>query len=228
MWSSYNGAWHFESDLVDAVSGAAATDGGTSEMPGKLGAARAFDGANSYIDVAASATVDDVFAGGGTASAWCKATSFGENARGRIFDKGASVTTGWLLSYDNSNVASSVLFTTGATQEGEWNTPAASVPTAEWVHVAVVYDRDSTANVPQLFLNGQMQACTPNPTPTGTIPPDAGLALRIGNRTALDRTFDGLIDEPRISTHARSAGWLDTEYRNQNAPATFLTVGPEL
>ena len=82
--------------------------------------------------------------------------------------------------------------------------------------------------MPALFINGRAQAAASNPTPSGTIGADTGLTLRIGNRAALDRTFDGLIDEPRISTSPRSAGWLETEFRNQNDPASFLSVGPAL
>src|SRR5205085_2817123 len=35
------------------------------------------------------------------------------------------------------------------------------------------------------------------------------------------------IDEFRISTAARSADWILTEFRNQNSPATFFAVGPQ-
>jgi len=37
----------------------------------------------------------------------------------------------------------------------------------------------------------------------------------------------GIIDEVRISNTPRSANWLLTEYRNQNDPSTFYTVGSE-
>jgi biopolymer transport protein ExbB len=32
------------------------------------------------------------------------------------------------------------------------------------------------------------------------------------------------LDEARISNTTRSAGWIATEYNNQNSPATFYTV----
>jgi MSHA biogenesis protein MshQ len=37
----------------------------------------------------------------------------------------------------------------------------------------------------------------------------------------------GTIDELRIATTARSAGWIATEYANQSSPSTFYTVGAE-
>ena len=39
--------------------------------------------------------------------------------------------------------------------------------------------------------------------------------------------FDGTIDEVRVSNASRSAGWVLTEYNNQNAPSTFYAVGTE-
>jgi hypothetical protein len=38
-------------------------------------------------------------------------------------------------------------------------------------------------------------------------------------------TWDGVLDEVRIISQPRSAGWITTEYRNQNDPGNFYTVG---
>ena len=37
--------------------------------------------------------------------------------------------------------------------------------------------------------------------------------------------FDGLIDEARFSSTARSADWITTEYNNQNRLSTIYTIG---
>jgi hypothetical protein len=39
--------------------------------------------------------------------------------------------------------------------------------------------------------------------------------------------MNGSIDEVRLSNIARPAGWIATEYKNQNSPATFYAVGSE-
>ena len=41
------------------------------------------------------------------------------------------------------------------------------------------------------------------------------------------RYTTGLIDEVRISNTVRTADWIKTEYNNQNAPSTFLTINAE-
>lgn len=49
----------------------------------------------------------------------------------------------------------------------------------------------------------------------------------IGN-SGVGVEFPGTIDEFRISNVIRSAGWVATEYNNQNSPSTFLSLGIEL
>jgi hypothetical protein len=39
--------------------------------------------------------------------------------------------------------------------------------------------------------------------------------------------LDGILDEVRIATVERSAGWIATEHANQSSPQTFYTVGAE-
>ena len=39
--------------------------------------------------------------------------------------------------------------------------------------------------------------------------------------------YGGKLDEVRVSSNVRSAGWIQTEYNNQSSPATFLSVASE-
>src|SRR5207245_1569095 len=39
--------------------------------------------------------------------------------------------------------------------------------------------------------------------------------------------FKGIMYEVRVSNAVRSAGWVTTEYNNQNSPATFFSVSGE-
>jgi hypothetical protein len=54
-----------------------------------------------------------------------------------------------------------------------------------------------------------------------------GATWRLGNNAQWPGYSNVILDEVRVSNIARSAGWIATEYRNQNAPATFYTVGAE-
>lgn len=45
------------------------------------------------------------------------------------------------------------------------------------------------------------------------------------NPDRLSEMFTGRLDELRVANVVRSSGWILTEYRNQNSPQTFVTVG---
>ena len=111
---------------------------------------------------------------------------------------------------------------------GWWNTPANSVTLNAWHHVVVNYDKGSTSNVPTIFLDGNPVAIVVMNTPGMSLVDDAAQTLRSGNRANLDRTFDGRLDELRLSAVTRTADWVKTEYANQLDPSAFVTVGPEL
>jgi hypothetical protein len=48
------------------------------------------------------------------------------------------------------------------------------------------------------YLNGVRATTTVRTAPSGSVTPDEASTLTIGNTTALDRTFDGAIDDVRI------------------------------
>lgn len=52
-------------------------------------------------------------------------------------------------------------------------------------------------------------------------------AVNIGSQGGDGNFWDGLIDEVKIANTVRSAGWIATEYNNQNSPATFMATGDE-
>jgi hypothetical protein len=66
----------------------------------------------------------------------------------------------------------------------------------------------------------------------GNISTDGAVDIAIGNQPASaggTRAFDGLIDEVRIQSAARSIGWLQTEYGNQlNPGASYSVSGTEI
>jgi hypothetical protein len=229
VWNgTFESVFHLDA-LADATgksSQLGATTSGTTTGP--IDVAQLFDGADDNINIGSSAAVDDVFAAGGTAEAWFFAESFGEDVHGRIFDKGH--VSGWSLWVNNNERASSLGFLhgTGTGGWGYWNTTASSIKLNVWHHVALVYNKDSAANDPVFYIDGALATSSLIDTPSGTMVSDATIGLCAGNRAALDRAFDGMLDELRLSSVSRSAGWIATEYRNQLEPAAFLSVGPEL
>jgi hypothetical protein len=145
------------------------------------------------------------------------------------FTTGGSISGGWAMYVYNGGNESLFRFTHATdTSVPIWNTPVGTVTLGTWHHVAVVYDKDSSANTPAIYLDGVAQTVTANPVAQGTLDADGANTLRMGNRANLDRSFDGSLDEARLSPLARDAGWIATTFSNQNDAATFCTVGPAL
>ncbi len=114
-----------------------------------------------------------------------------------------------------------------ATADMEVRSASGTVVLSTWHHLVVVLD--TVNNIRRMYLNGSEVGYHVNTTSgSGTLTSDAANILSIGNAySALDRGFDGIIDEVRISSVIRSADWIRTSYNNQSAPATFLSYSAE-
>lgn len=196
-------------------------------VAGQIGVGRQFDGSTSYADLTSLAAVDNIFAGGGTVEAWVKPATAGENDFGRVFDKNE-----WGLYLDDGNINDSISFfhfdAGGGSSSGTWLTPASSITYNVWQHVAVTYDKDSDANDPAIYVNGNALVVTESEIPVGPMDSDGGDILYAGNRAGSDRTLDGVMDELRINSTARSVAWIQTEVANQTDPSMFFTVSDPL
>jgi hypothetical protein len=101
--------------------------------------------------------------------------------------------------------------------------------TGAWRHVVATYDGATM----RVYFDGVQDPTTA--ARTGNIIPvtggDGEVFIGHGDQPK-DRTWSyewiGQCDEVRISRVARSADWVLTEYRNQNAPAGFYSVGAEV
>lgn len=119
----------------------------------------------------------------------------GGGGYGRIVDFAASD-----LAFYIDNTSSELVFQhTFSTTGGIWRGPIPA--NAAWRSVGFTYDQSSVANIPALYVDGAPIAVTTTTAPVGTATGNNGL-MRIGNRQAGDRNFDGDI--------ARVAVWRGT------------------
>jgi len=74
-----------------------AISGATWTTSSRTGTALLFDGVDDFVNLGSDASIDNIFAGGGTVSAWIYPTGWGENGFGRILDKSTSTfaDNGW-------------------------------------------------------------------------------------------------------------------------------------
>lgn len=221
--SDYTGVYHLNATSLDASS--ARNNGSISGVvagQGIIGGAGTFNGTDSEIRVAASAGTANIFDGGGTVSAWINPTGFGENNFGRIVDKASTTfatgTTGngWGLQISSSGGQGFLMLDAGfSSNEGSWRTALGTISLNSWQHVAVVYDHSSAASTPQFYIDGELVTTITMNSPSGTPLGDDGIDLVIGNYSAAaTRTFEGRIDEVRISRGVVSADQLAADYRS--------------
>ena len=118
----------------------------------------------------------------------------------------------------------------GGTNYGVGATGPGVFSTGAWHHVVAV--RDTAGAQIRLFLDGAMVG-----TPTGVsgalLNLDSNGPLHLGNRQNLDASPDGIVDEPRIASAARSQSWIQTEFNNAmnqgvGAGQFILSLGGEL
>ncbi|MFX0133710.1 MAG: DUF2341 domain-containing protein [Candidatus Hodarchaeota archaeon] len=57
---------------------------------------------------------------------------------------------------------------------------------------------------------------------------DSNNDIWFGGNSVWGEYLQGIMDEVRVSNLARSSDWILTEYRNQNNPSSFYSVGPEM
>ena len=100
--------------------------------------------------------------------------------------------------------------------------------TGNWYHIVVTYDGSSTANKPQIYINGVADTIATMSAPSGTVSNDGTTPLMLANYNTGNIGTTGLYDEFRYSNIARSAGWVATEYKNESAPSSFYTLGSTL
>jgi hypothetical protein len=228
-WAEYGAVWHLSLDEVGDVPDATvnANDGASigaalvSEA-GKIADAVRFDGVDDGITIDHDPSLR--FGPALTVSAWVLADAFEEDAStifGKATTYGSTTQNAFYLrAYD---AWLEFVVKVPDLQSAAWNGYGQDQLGA-WHHVVGVHDGETI----RLYFDGVEVDSSPAASEfSNTVHP-----LRIGSwgeGTAAGlatRTWDGLIDEVRLTTNARGADWVATEYANQHAPEMFSSVGP--
>ncbi len=134
-----------------------------------------------------------------TVTAWIRADSNGGSSFPRILVMPGCYFNLRLDGSANNNTLDFATTTAanGSTVDGEWLSSPNSIGIGAWYHVAVSYDKSSTAKIPALYVNGVRMSLTTLTSPAIAPPSYVGTSY-IGNRLDLTRGWDGLIDDLRI------------------------------
>ena len=178
------------------------------------------DGASGYITGNTSQYLSNASGNDpGTAftlSAWVNGSAFNTYSAAISF---APTTTFALFVKSNGKLACYLQATGQVSYDG---TGSHTLSTATWYYVTMTYS--SSAG-----LVGYVNAASDGTASANGNSTTHGV-INIGRDavTISGRFWQGTIDEARTASVVRSANWITTEYNNQSAPGTFMTLGTEV
>ncbi|MFX1596029.1 MAG: DUF2341 domain-containing protein, partial [Promethearchaeota archaeon] len=218
VWdNNYKGVWHLSelSGGTDAIKDSTSNvnDGTDSGSPtlgttGQMGSAIDFDGTDDYINCGNDASLD-ITGTSITVEAWVQL----QELRTPPWGAGIVSKDGQYSLFQEDDLD----YTITAHLLGPSPTPyafAGDNSPNTWYHAVLVYDGSNLIvyingiNIDTAGSSGSISSTTNN--------------VYIGRREGI--TFDGLIDEVRVSDTNRSADWIATQYNNQYNPDYFYSV----
>jgi hypothetical protein len=224
VWeSNFKGVWHFaetSGNYLDSTG----NDNDSSSISvtsrtatGKIGYGPEFDGIDDQIEVPNSISLniqtDDV-----TVEGWMYSDDTTPNGSIAMkSDDDGDVFYGLTFETDEIWVYT---HTDSSCSGWNWGT-GYNFPSAGWHHVAFAYDGTDR----RLYIDGDYKT---NSACTTDIRENSAEPLMIGwNPFDPGGSTDGIVDEVRISKYPRDACWIGTEYSNQKADSTFISVDSE-
>ena len=213
--TNYKAVWHLPNGTNLTANDStgvnnATTITATASSTGQIDGAAGFNGSAQVITVPNSSSIQ--LSGAFSEEAW-----FYENSTANyrtIISKG-----------NNFSRSMSVFLNNGSTNSLYYDNVGALSLSSSWLlntwnHLVLT---DDGTNL-KAYLNGtNVYSNTNGVGAAGNI-----ANLNIGYAAAdSNYSYSGKLDEVRISNIIRTADWIKTEYNNQNAPQTFLTIGAE-
>ncbi|MHA2398490.1 MAG: DUF2341 domain-containing protein [Promethearchaeota archaeon] len=209
VWdANYVGVWHLSENpsgtIYDSTSynNDGTSNGNVDQVNGIIDGSLNFNGANDYIDCGNNNSLD--ITENITIEQWIKGDDFSNDpdtlTKG-TYEEAYSV---WILADGRITLE---------LNNGTFRSLTA-ISTGDWNFVTCTYDGTTR----RIYLNGTEDNSGAYSTPIETV---TG-ALTISSNPW---SFDGLVDEVRISNIVRSPDWLATQFNNQDDPNSFYTIG---
>ena len=244
VWdASYKAVWHLKEDpsgaapqMPDSTSNANhATSGGSmttsQQVPAKINGGLNFDGTNDYLST--NYVQNGVTAY--TIEAWIK-TSTTSVQSVIVHDRGSGAGNSLTLEVGGTypggtGGAGNVGY--GVDSNGIYvgRSSTTTVNNNNWHHLVGVWTAPSGTGIApsqfSIYIDGTAAATNDAIVSSATSPLTGLGGTQLAYHQPWATYLSGIVDEVRISTSTRSAGWITTEYNNQNSPSTFYYLGNE-
>ena len=189
-------------------------------VDGKIGKADEFDGIDDSVSVSNSTSLQ---LNDHSMELWVKRGETGTGESMIIERRGSSIEANYFVSMNKHGNQELFPGFSDGTGWYSFDSNSGVMGDTNWHHI--VYTFDSTSDTQKVYVDGVEEGSN---TGVSVTPVTGGSqTLRIGQRYDGTTSFDGIIDEVRVSSSARSSGWVSASYANQNSPGTFYNVGNE-
>ncbi len=228
VWdSNYVSVWHMDENPATTCSGtkevcdstanlnnadALGTMTVANQVTGKINGGLDFTG-DDYLNILDSASLDTL-SSAMTVSFWIKADTLDTQYR-RVVSRGSSPSQQW---FAQANGFSPGKFTVSGDPAETTKIDSVTVLATGTMYY-IVMSVNST-NIKE-YINAGVDVQGAGPASLATVG-DIGIGADPNGSVPF---WDGIIDEVRLSKIVRSAGWITTEYNNQNTPARFFSIG---
>lgn len=231
VWTGngYAGVWHLSqspgssapqfTDSLGVNHGTATVLVAADQIACKIDGGVDFASSNDWISMPNGSALRPT--GAMTTSAWIKINSY--SGSGRIFSKqGGTTARAWNFGLESTD--NSISFGVASNSSTMISASSTAHPsTGTWVYAVGVYEPSTALRV---YVDGSESGTNTTSIPASQFS-NNGFGPRIGMSVNNVGDFNGQIDEVRLSTVARSSGWIATEYANQNTPSSFYSVGSQ-
>ena len=229
VWrDGYAGVWHMDGDpssemILDSSSsnmdGTPLAMESTDSVAGKIGHALNFDGLNEHVRT--GPTPSDSWSAI-TVSGWVNldGTGIGRFISKEVGSDGTPIV--WMVGHNGTKIHC-IITTDGASGAQTEIDAGPALTVGTWHYVVMVWDPTLPSGQLRVYIDGTLYTSADN---TGSTFTDSDLDAYLASAPG-SRYFNGQLDELRVESTARSANWIQTEYNNQNDPASFLSVGTE-
>jgi len=226
--SNYKAVYHLQGNSIDSTAyGNDGTDTAVDWEQQNNSVGLVADGADTEISIT-DTSLDDMFDGGGIWSVWVNPKSDGESSSARIFNKGNYQ---FRVEAESGGLIRLKLIADFNTTDGVWSTTNLVLPINELTKIDLIYNSDSIENDPIFILNGIKytvgNGLTENTKPAGTRVSNTTEFL-IANESTATSTFDGLIDNVKLSDKTRPSSEAITSYNAEKSDSDIITKGDEL
>src|SRR2546425_2024861 len=226
VWdTNFKGVWHLKetsgtvSDSTTNANTGTPTNAPTLGVAGQIGNATKFDGVNAYINMPDSASLD--ITGPITLEGWIRAdTNQGSmDSPVTVIDKLNAATGGYSLFLSSGVSTNNQLQMTtqnGATPDS-MASPSYTFTESTFQHVVGVWSpSDGNAGTMEefIYINGTQVA---SGSAANSAISNVTTALNLGGQTT-NRSWNGALDEVRVSAVARDQDWIRTEFNNMDGP----------